>query len=571
MKKIIIGHRGVGKTTFLKRHQVYHADILHFDLDREIEIAESKSVAEIFMNLGEAQFRIIEKRVYEKLIQNQKFVISVGAGFDSRQVPTGIEVIYLSRRTDSDGRFFLNRPRLNKELSPRKEYDLRYRQREPLFRGRADFIYHMPEGLVGVDNIEQQVFKGSPKLTNAFVMLTPESFKILNLFPQIELRTDIFSDSQIQKIISEYTNKFLISYRKPTTEFNFINGLIDWSLELGDIPQALINSELIVSNHEDSIATAIEKFEEMRQFNQKLCPVVNSWSELLMGYEWQLKDPMKRSFLPRTARAEKKSRWRWFRELQFDKQNINFIQGHQNFDDQPSLYEYLKTQSKKDSSKGAFAAVLGDPIHHSKTPVTQSKNFDLNVVAIPVAEEDFDNAISVLQKMGLCAAAITSPLKTKAGQFSQKPHSLNSLVFKNNIWTGLSTDEFGLQALIEKVPDYINKKCVVWGGGGVLETIRKIIPQALLYSAQTQKIRGNDEDGSDVNPEVLIWAAPRKEGVQWPNASWKPNYVLDLNYTENSMGIEFAQKTDAQYISGQVMFEKQAEKQLQFWKESLKN
>ena len=37
MKRVLIGHRGVGKTALLERHQTYFPDIEHFDLDQEIE------------------------------------------------------------------------------------------------------------------------------------------------------------------------------------------------------------------------------------------------------------------------------------------------------------------------------------------------------------------------------------------------------------------------------------------------------------------------------------------------------------------------------------------------------
>ena len=48
MKKVFIGHRGVGKTNLLVRHSKYFLDIQHFDLDAEIEKLENKTISEIF-------------------------------------------------------------------------------------------------------------------------------------------------------------------------------------------------------------------------------------------------------------------------------------------------------------------------------------------------------------------------------------------------------------------------------------------------------------------------------------------------------------------------------------------
>lgn len=563
MKRVFIGHRGVGKTELLKRHQSYFPDLPHFDLDQEIEKSQNKNILEIFKNQSEQKFRDIELNIFTKLIQNENFVISLGAGFNPENIPNTIEVIYVSRRTDSDGRIFLNRPRLDFDSTALNEYLDRFQKREPLFRFRADFIYHLPEGLKSNNLIEKNIFKSEYAIKNVFLTATNEN---LNHFQNIELRTDIFSDERIKKILINNKNTFLISYRKKTNQYPFTTGLIDWALELGSPPAEIQNSELIISNHDDEIQTAIEKFKSYPQFHQKLCPIIQSWTELEIGHNWQSEKPDQRSFLPRTSPSNKKSNWRWYRQLQFSKQKINFIQGHQDFDDQPSLFEYLSSAHKV-ISNSQFAAVLGNPIHHSKTPITQSENFDLNVLSVPIADSDFEPAIAVLLDMGLIAAAVTSPLKNLAGKLCGKDFAVNSMVFKNPSWIGTSTDEFGLEKLIQQIPNFKSKTFAIWGGGGILNSISKILPNAVCYSAQTQKPRF--EKQPNASPDVVIWAAPRKFEIQMPPNHWQPEIVLDLNYTENSIGLEYAQNKNIKYISGDMMFYTQAEKQLQFWKENL--
>jgi shikimate 5-dehydrogenase/shikimate kinase len=565
MKRVIIGHRGVGKTSFLNRHKIYFSDVPHFDLDAKIEISQNKKISDLFQSYGETHFRQIEKQVFSAISKGSEFVISVGAGFDCQNIPNEVEVLYVSRRTDRDGRIFLNRPRLNPELDPLTESIQRYSERDPKYRQRADLIYHMPEGISGSNEIERILLTETLQNDSAYLTSVPNKLKQISQFQNIELRTDLFSTEEIKKIISENKNQFLISYRKATQDFPFRSGLIDWALELGPVPDELHSSDLIVSNHDDSIRVAIEKFNFYKKAHQKLCPVVFTWEELLIGDQWQNQDPQNRSFLPRSAITEKRSKWRWYRELQFAKQKINFIQGFQDFDDQPSLYEYLKSKNKPTKN---FAAVIGDPVHHSWTPYIQDQNFSLNVLAIPIAESEFNIAIPILEKWGIKALAVTSPLKMAAGRQCNENQSFNSLVFKNNQWIGTSTDQDGLKNLIESVPNIQNLNIAVWGGGGVLESVQQVLPKAQFYSAQTQRNRIKTTEIQ--TPDVVIWAAPRKSGIQWPPTDWPVQYVVDLNYMENSMGLEYAQRINAKYFSGVAMFLAQAQKQLEFWKEHLK-
>lgn len=560
MKRVIIGHRGVGKTSFLIRHRIYFSQIPHFDLDAEIEISQNQKISNLFQSQGEAYFRQIEKQVFSEISQSSEFVISVGAGFDCLNISSDIEVLYISRRTDRDGRIFLNRPRLNPELDPLTESIQRYSERDPWYRQRADLIYHMPEGISGPDELERKLLTERFDIDSAYLTLVPNKLKQLSHFQNIELRTDLFSTEEIKKIISENKNQFLISYREATQEFLFRSGMIDWALELGGVPQELLQSDLIVSSHQDPIYLAIDKLNAYKQAHQKLCPVITSWNELLTGHQWQQQDPQNRSFLPRSAPVEKNSRWRWYREMQFSKQKINFIQGFQAFDDQPSLYEYLKSKNKPIEN---FIAVIGDPVHHSWTPYIQGQNFSLNVLAIPLTESDFKVAIPILESLGIRALAVTSPLKEAAGLLCGVNQSLNSLVFKNGMWSGISTDDFGLQSLLKSVPNLQNLNVAIWGGGGVLESIRQLLPNAQFYSAQTQQNRNKTNEA--FTPNVVVWAAPRKTGIKWPPTQWSVQYIVDLNYMENSMGLEYAQRIKAKYISGVTMFLAQAEKQMQFY------
>ena len=57
MTTILVGHRGVGKSTLLERLAGYAFNVL--DLDRYIEQRLGLSVTEIFATSGEAHFWIV--------------------------------------------------------------------------------------------------------------------------------------------------------------------------------------------------------------------------------------------------------------------------------------------------------------------------------------------------------------------------------------------------------------------------------------------------------------------------------------------------------------------------------
>ena len=76
MKMVLIGHRGVGKSQLLKRmkfyHQLVHPDISYFDLDQEISARQGKSISQVFDECGEAQFRQLERQVFQELTNEHK-------------------------------------------------------------------------------------------------------------------------------------------------------------------------------------------------------------------------------------------------------------------------------------------------------------------------------------------------------------------------------------------------------------------------------------------------------------------------------------------------------------------
>ena len=568
MKRILIGHRGVGKSSLLERLEEYFPETPVKDLDAVITDKENQVVSEIFSSRGEAAFRELEKKYFLELIASPNYCISVGAGFNPELLPADAEFIYVSRRTDSEGRIFLNRPRLNPEVSALAESIQRYQDREPAYRKTASWVYHLSEGLCESDELEESIFKKDFKIEHAYYTLANEQeIKLWPNLDKFELRTDVFKIEDIKRMTESYTDKrFIVSVRSQVTALELRGLKVDWALECGPVP-VHVNAQ-IISLHDGDFVQALTLMQQQPEGKHlKFCPVINSWDELIIGYQWQQDDPKNRSFLPRSPEGVK-SRWRWFRNLSWAKQKINFVQGLKDFDDQPSIYEYLLSQNPNKN----FGAVLGDPIHHSRTPATQGPNMqDYGMIlAVPLSEEEFTQGISFLQELGLQFAAVTSPLKLKAAELigaDQTEVGINSLYFQHLHWAGISSDADGFATMVEEsdIPDLKKLNIAIWGGGGVISALKEVLPQAVEYSARTGERRDQKSDPAFV-PDVVIWAAPRAEGVQLPPKDWQPKYILDLNYVENSMGLEYAQQeSKAVYFSGLEMFYAQAKKQFKFW------
>ena len=241
------------------------------------------------------------------------------------------------------------------------------------------------------------------------------------------------------------------------------------------------------------------------------------------------------------------------------KQPLNFWrEGEGSAADQPTLWQWLSHPT----NVRTFAAVLGSPIQHSFSPAYHKsffKSVDIPFYKIQIESQDFSEAFSILENLGLVAAAVTSPLKSEAGQFVGKD-PLNTLWKSKNRWFGASTDRFGAKVLLQS---YLSEPLVIWGGGGVLNAIKEVTSSASFYSAQTAQPRQASVE--ILNPRTIVWGDPHNSISKIP-LNWKPETVIDLNYQDSSPGKLYAQKIKAHYVSGLAMFDAQAAEQQRLWK-----
>ena len=87
---ILLGYMGCGKTK-IGRRLSQKLNLNFIDLDHEIELFYSKTIVELFEDLGEVRFREIEREILIKILDNKdRFVLSLGGGtpcyFDNMEI-----------------------------------------------------------------------------------------------------------------------------------------------------------------------------------------------------------------------------------------------------------------------------------------------------------------------------------------------------------------------------------------------------------------------------------------------------------------------------------------------------
>ena len=255
-----------------------------------------------------------------------------------------------------------------------------------------------------------------------------------------------------------------------------------WDLKLGAPPK----EATVLSLHERGgrpLKKILREFSRYKKHHLKLAVKIVTLRELWEGLQWQRKDPLRRSFLPRSQNG----RWRWFRNG--FPMPLHFIrEGDSEVLDQPFFTSACHYRKKAK----ALAGVIGDPVDFSATPAQHNSFFyrkrSIPVLPVPLKEEEMiKKNLEIFRKMGFVFFAVTSPLKKKAfhsadivEKKARELKSVNLLIFHKGKWRGYNTDVEGLNFLQKDR----GKNVVVWGGGGVLDAIKKHLPKACFYSAR---------------------------------------------------------------------------------------
>lgn len=146
------------------------------------------------------------------------------------------------------------------------------------------------------------------------------------------------------------------------------------------------------------------------------------------------------------------------------------------------------------SATTKLAAVIGQPIKHSKSPAIYNYCFDhagLNMVylAFETSESETVDRIRQLQALGARGINVTMPGKVEALQCVSKldpvaryVQAINMIVKENNQWAGYNTDGKGFWGSVKaQGQELVDKKIVLFGSGS---TARVILAQAVVEGSK---------------------------------------------------------------------------------------
>ncbi len=123
---VLVGPMGVGKST-VGRLLAERLGVGYRDTDEDIEAAEGRTIAEIFVDEGEAAFRALEKSAVRAALTEHRGVVALGGGAvldpDTRALLAGQRVLYLSMEVEEAvKRTGLNVARPLLAVNPRKQW-----------------------------------------------------------------------------------------------------------------------------------------------------------------------------------------------------------------------------------------------------------------------------------------------------------------------------------------------------------------------------------------------------------------------------------------------------------------
>ncbi|GAB2810919.1 shikimate kinase [Streptomyces chlorus] len=141
---VLVGPMGVGKST-VGHLLAERLGVGYRDTDDDIVAAQGRSIAEIFVDEGEAAFRALEKQAVRTALAEHEGVLALGGGAildaDTRALLAGQRVVYLSMAVEEAvKRTGLNAARPLLAVNPRKQWRELMEARRPLYEEAATAV-----------------------------------------------------------------------------------------------------------------------------------------------------------------------------------------------------------------------------------------------------------------------------------------------------------------------------------------------------------------------------------------------------------------------------------------------
>ena len=362
---ILRGHRGIGKTSLLQRLSQYFPHFECIDLDAYIEKKEGMKIPQIFSEKGEAYFRNQENQSFLEITEpfrnsSKKLILVPGAGFFA-EMPKEALVIYLTRNSDSEGRIFFDRPRLNPQESPLQESLRLFEEREPQYRGQADLCIKLEEGMDFCHREEQELFSflfGEGTFFKKQHILVypaqredlqrinekPQLNQIYDFFDRLEFRSDLFTAKEFNEIYHSFPKEKLLFSLRDRASLSLVEKYqdIDWDVDLEFFDGS--SQVYILSSHPSRFNKKLaENFEAKARF-YKWAPKIESYDELSDLNQWQNQDSSKHCIFPIGKKVSKNA----VRLQSLQSQKLHYIQNfHQEeLQDQIDLMQYFRYREK---------------------------------------------------------------------------------------------------------------------------------------------------------------------------------------------------------------------------------
>jgi shikimate kinase len=141
---VVVGPPGAGKTT-VGALVAERLGVEFRDTDRDVEALAGKTVADVFVDDGEAAFRALERDAVAAALRDSGGVVSVGGGAvldpATRALLADLPVCFLSDDiTDAARRIGFNRDRPLLLGNPRAQWLRLMKERRPLYEELADLV-----------------------------------------------------------------------------------------------------------------------------------------------------------------------------------------------------------------------------------------------------------------------------------------------------------------------------------------------------------------------------------------------------------------------------------------------
>ncbi|QNP73832.1 shikimate kinase [Streptomyces roseirectus] len=141
---VLVGPMGVGKST-VGQLLAAHLGVPYRDTDDDIVAAQGRTIADIFVEEGEAAFRAIEKAAVETALAGHEGVLALGGGSildaGTRALLAGRRVVYLSMDVEEAvKRTGLNTARPLLAVNPRKQWRELMESRRALYESVATTV-----------------------------------------------------------------------------------------------------------------------------------------------------------------------------------------------------------------------------------------------------------------------------------------------------------------------------------------------------------------------------------------------------------------------------------------------